>query len=325
MYWFKKRFLFKKRFIFIIVFCFFPIILYPQDVPVFPYIWKDMRKVNTVIIQGHQHQEMDVVYLNFEPFTKDFFSFITSKDPQIPEEVRDNIHLGWSSHLMDLENMRLQMLKNILYSDNMQEQQNLVLIFKAIFSRDIDFFKNPTEEQRKLLKMRFSTKQLIGNKEVPLFITNFLLEAIRQSFLPAVQYILSNYHESDLMPKREIESLSLDPLSLSLVTYASLEPDDPLKEEAKKIISLLADHVDVNNTYNAPLGFDPITWSILLGLNDEVKFLHEQKKVDLDFKFRFQNWIVNPIDYANTSGFVQLGQYLQNKVGISNCEQTFLQ
>lgn len=283
-----------------------------------------MRKLNTVIIQGPQYEEMDVVYLDFSPFMEEVKSFLTSKEPET-EQIFNNISMEWSLMLMNFEQMRLQMLKNILYSDNMELQKNPVLILKAIFSRDIHFFKDPTEEQKKLLKATFYTKQLKGNKEVSLFATNFLLEAIRKSFLPAVQYILSNYHESELMPEGHVESLSLDPLSLSLVTYASLEPDDPLEKEAREIIRLLADHVDVNNIYNFPLRLDPIIWSILLGLNDEVKFLHEQKKVNLNFNFPFLHWIINPIDYANISGFVQLGQYIKKKVGISDCEQTFLQ
>ena len=129
-----------------------------------------------------------------------------------------------------------------------------------------------------------------------------------------------------LVPK-DLESLSLDPLSLSLVTYASLEPDDPLKEEAREIIRLVADHTDVNNIYNYPLEFVPIAWAVLFGLNEEVKFLHEEKKAGLNFYFRNENenWNLYLADYANSVGFIELGQYLQDKGGILTCEQTFLQ
>lgn len=303
---------------------FFPVILYPQNSSVIPYIWSDMRKINGVIIQGPQRQKMDMVYLNFEPFMQHFVSFIASSNQQIPGQIFDDIIMEWTLTLMNLEQMRLKALKKYLHSNDMEAQKNKVPIFKAIFNRDIDFFKSLTEEQKRLLSAKFTVTQLRGDKEEKLFVTNFLLEAIRNSFLPAVQYILSNYQESDLMPEGDMESLSLDPLSLSLVTYASLEPGHPLKEEARKIIKLLADHTDVNNTYNVPLRLNPISWSILLGLNDEVKFLLEQKNVVLIFNVLFHDWTVNLVDYANNSSSSQLGHYLQNKVGISDCEH-FLQ
>lgn len=66
-------------------------------------------------------------------------------------------------------------------------------------------------------------------------------------------------------------------------------------------------------------------WSILLGLKDQVKFLHEHKKASLNYEFlaKGQNWKLYPADYANSVGFIELGQYLQDIGGLSVCEQTF--
>ena len=339
-------FLFKKRFIFIISLCFSFTVLYSQKAPAASYIWGDVQKTinavevfnlhnfpsgNAMLIHDPQNQDVDFVYFNFKPFIDIFALSITSTNPHISEQVVDSVSLKMSNALTLSENMRVKTLNDYLYSlhsNDIEVQQNITPVFKAIYDRDSDFFTNLSEEQTKQLNAVFLAK-VTGEQQVQyLFTTNFLLEAIRKSFLPDVQYILSNYHETDLLPpKKNLKSLSFNPLSLSLVTYASLEPEHPFKEEAGKIVRLLADHTDVNNTYNFPLAFYPIVWAVLFGLEEEVKFLHEEKKADLNFHFHNENenWSLYLADYANAVGFIELGQYLKDKGGTSICRQTFLQ
>ena len=159
-----------------------------------------------------------------------------------------------------------------------------------------------------------------------MFLTNFLLEAIRHSFFPAVQYILNNYHESGLAPAA-LPSLSLDPLSLSLLTYASLAKEDPSKKEAWQIIRTVADHTDVEKNYHFFIEFPPMAWASLLGLLEEVKFLHENKKAQLiiDIHDGNGNWKFDILDYTRSQGFLLLSEYLNSKRGPSKCQENFLQ
>ena len=231
-------FLFKKRFIFLISLYFFPVTLHSHKTPVLSYPWKDMQQTinateffnfhnfpsgQAILIYDPQKQEIDFIYFNFEPVIKTFVFSIAETHPQITQQILENIVLKLSNALIYSENMRLETLNSYLYFDDIEVQQNVVPFFKAMSNRDTDFFNNLNEEQKKLLRPPLLAKVSKGEQEQFVFASNFLLEAIRKSFLPAVQYILSNYHESDLVPEK-LESLSLDPLSLSLVTYASLEP-----------------------------------------------------------------------------------------------------
>ena len=207
-------FLFSKRFIFIIGFCFFPITLYSQSSSEPSYIWEEVQKTINVItlfkihdlslenrknarLIYNQNHETYFTFFTFEPFIETFIFSMTETHPQIPEQVVEDIKLRLSNTLIPYENMRLKTLGGYLHSHDMEVQKNVAPIFRAISNRDSPFFNNLTEEQKKMLSIAFLTK--IEREQVKyLFTSNFLLEAIRQSFLPAVQYILSNYHESQI-------------------------------------------------------------------------------------------------------------------------------
>ena len=124
---------------------------------------------------------------------------------------------------------------DLFYSEKSNFNQDTIPVFEAIFKKDTQFFLEPTENQQELLAEVFH----INNAHGDLFISNFLLESIRHSFLPAVKYMLENYHQSTLVLKDGTPSASFDPVSLAIITYASLKENHPSKKEAKDIISFI--------------------------------------------------------------------------------------
>lgn len=278
------------------------------------------------------NQNLNSVYFNFKPFIDTLINSIVRTNPQISDKTKQELSSFLSDLLNDFENERLQVINNFFHFDKTLAKTPVKLkvasLLEAIFNKDFHFFENISKGQKQLLETPF-WNPTDGVNSDSVFVTNFFLEAIRNSFLFAVEYILNNHHVSNWAPDGESQSLSLDPLSLSLLTYASMPEEHPFKGEARDIIRLVADHTDVNTIYNFPLGFSPITWSVLLGLEEEAKFLHEKKRASLDFylEAKDDNWTMDLIDYTQLAGFLSLGQYLQSKrkQEVSECQRIFIQ
>ena len=266
-------------------------------------------------------RNLNLIYLDFEPFINSLISSVALANTDISNQNLNNFYLTIVNKLKYAESTRLKALINFLYFNRTQFVQKLKPIFHAIFNKDSHFFQNLTEEQKKLLAI-ITVDSLNGET---VLLTNFLLESIRYSFLPAVKYMLENY-EISRFANKDIVSLSFDPLSLSLLTYVSLEREHPSKKEAGKIIRMVADHVDAEKSYPFFINFSPMTLAILLGLLEEVKFLHEEKgaKLTTDFYDEHKNWILDVLDYTKSRGFMLLNHYLHDKRGLPACQKVFL-
>ena len=284
----------------------------------------------------------EFVYLNFEPFIKNMVHWMATSIPGVSSEYLNGMYNTHVNTLETFESIRKQIISPLLLASREREMDDrrtlgisqfpayfkakeevnkkMAPVFKAISNRDSHFFEQSTEEQKKQWKTFF----LSSIDKQPYFVTNFLLESIRNSFLPAVQYMLNNYKETDIFPVNT-SSLSLDPLSLSLIAYASLEEKHPLKKEAGKIIRAIANHTDFNKAYPHPLEFSPMTWATLLGLLDEIKFLHENKGMELitHLDGPVQNGKFDIMDYTKSRGFMRLSEYLGKKIGVGQCRKIF--
>lgn len=264
-----------------------------------------------------------VTYFTFEPFVTNFIHSIKLTNPEIPPQKLSKLHFRFLISFNHAEDSRLRILTHAFHSDATQTAKDIALILTAILNRDSQLFMNLTGTQKKVV----GHKLLYSTDTPPLFVTNFLLEAIRHSFLPAVEYILKHYKEESTLIPENIPSFSLDPLSLSLLTYASLEASHPLKQEAQKIIRVVADHIDVEKNYHFFINIPPISWAIFFGLLEEVRFLHEEKKAELVTYIHnsSQGWQLNLLDYTKAMGFLNLNNYLRSKKEeISTCERNFL-
>ena len=114
---------------------------------------------------------------------------------------------------------------------------------------------------------------------------------------------------------RQLPSLSLDPLSLAFITYASLEVNNPLKDSAKEIIDLLYTFLpDPNTKYHHTLNFIPSDFAFSFGIAEEVGFLDLSQPADREPKILIlhngEKWVLNWEDYAEQQGFLKLAQAL---------------
>ena len=261
-----------------------------------------------------------MITLNFQPFLELFISSVAEVNSSVqPASLRHPFSF-MLKNLSFLEALRADSLFTFFYfSQKKKEMEIIFQIFSALSKRDAHFFTNISEEQKKFLNTTF--KQTHENKTF--FVTHFLLEAIRASFLPAVETISTEYKKFNF----SYSFNSLDPLSLALITYASLEQGHPLKSFAKKIIQVTADQVysEIHAPYFAT-SFPPITWAILLSLTEEVKFLHEEKGMELTAQISFlegeYEWNIGSLDYTKRNGFIDLNGYLQEKM-LEVCQKTF--
>ena len=217
-----------------------------------------------------------VLYFDFESFVTNFINSIRLANPKMPVQKLGELYFKFLMAFNFAEKLRLKILTQTFYSNASHTEKDIALILTAILNRDFYFFINLTDMQKKAMSYNF----FYSLDERPVFVTNFLLEAIRHSFLPAVQYILKNYEVSHFIPEY-MSSLSLDPLSLSLLTYASLDANHPFKPESREIIRVVADHIGVDKkSSHFFINVPPISWAVLFGLLDEVIFLHEEKKLN---------------------------------------------
>lgn len=290
-------------------------------------------------------------YLNFEPLLMNILNELFDQEldrqglvgPQVQQLERavSSIFRFLSSSLISAENSRLEMLSRILYqNDFILDQQNKKQMLLAILNKDEDYFKNLTSIKKVLLKETTITdieKIDLGFQDV--FVTDFLLEAIRNSFLPAVKAFFGTYQNDENVLAKEGKSYSLDPLSLAIITYATLPKEHPSKKTAKEIIRVVANNVeDIHETYNSALSFTPIGWAMIFGLIDEVKFLHEDKNAEINntLSFRYHNnnsmeyeFNLGMIDYTISEGSINLGNYLLEKIedferGVNKCKDSIV-
>lgn len=267
------------------------------------------------------YNKKDLIFFNFESFIEMFVTSIAVTNPQLSEEGLKKFYFTMLRNAAVIEELRLELLSKIFYSDKVYNT-NTRSIFSAISGRDAQFFKNMTKDQKEHLGAAFS----MLNNEGKIYVTHFLLEAIRYSFLPAVEAILPYYKTFDFVRKK-VPFNSLDPLSLALFAHASLEEAHPFKSESQKIIRLVAEHIPDQKTYSGFfIELPPIAWATLLGLLEEVKFLHEERKMTLPSYIQSSNgrWGLDILSYTLSRGFVNLHGYLQNKLQPGDCKKAFL-
>ena len=252
------------------------------------------------------NKESGLVYLDLEPFVRRLTSSIAVTNPEVPQAQLNVTHNLLIKQWRHFEDIRLRTLSRLIqpYDTSSREQH---LILQAILKRDTHFFQNLSKEQKELLGMPFLDHSAIGR---PLFVSNFLLEAIRHSFLPAVQSVLDNYKISDLAMNK-LTSLSPGPLSLSVITHASLDDNHPQKREALSIVQLVEKHTDITDIGNFFIDFDPTTWAVLLGSFEVVKSFRENREVEFVPKIAYgQNLVLEVPEYLRIQGFWTLLEYI---------------
>ena len=262
-----------------------------------------------------------LTYLNFAPVLSDLVAFIKRSAQRGEEHIAlDAFYNELSWQTRDFEMRRLSLLNNSMHS-----QEERLLQFhtglKAVIDRNRNFSKIFSASQLNSLADMTFIEPISPDRYA--FVSDLLSEAIRHSFLPAVESLLSVASDSkerreEILPGPEQQktlSYSPDPLSLAIITYASLDFHHPLKESAKQIIRLVAQQTNVNNSYVFPLNFSPVIWSLLFGLLEETDFLLEEKKEEFTPNITFSihkniNAWVNLIEYAAQKDFWRLRDYL---------------
>ena len=86
-------------------------------------------------------QGPDLAYFNFEPFMQHFVSTMALTNPEIPYQKFNDFYLTLLKKLNFAENLRLQILTEILYSGKTQSEHTITSIFEAIFNKDSHFLK----------------------------------------------------------------------------------------------------------------------------------------------------------------------------------------
>ena len=267
------------------------------------------------------YNKKDLVFFNFESFIEIFVTSIAVTNPLLSEESLKKLYFTMLRTAAVMENLRLELLSKIFYSDKVYNESTRS-IFSAISSRDAHFFKNMTKDQKEHLGTALS----MSNNDGKIYVTHFLLEAIRYSFLPAVEAILPYYKSFDFV-RKNVSFSSLDPLSLALFTHASLEEAHPFKSESQKIIRRVVEHIPDEKTHSGFfIELPPIAWATLLGLLEEVKFLHEERKMTLPAYIQSSDgrWGLDILDHTLSRGFMNLHGYLQSKLQPRDCKKPFL-
>ena len=200
--------------------------------------------------------------------------------------------------------------------------------------------------------LKEQNERLFYNPEQASFLTHFLNEAIIHNSLPAVEYLLENYFDEkwfntfvrsfedfedgeleNIKEDSEIQFFTVryhseekinlplfivDPLSLSLFVYASLPPQSPQKESAKKIVRLLSKYQDPGAYAKAFIRSTPMAWALGLGLLEEVEFFHEKQGVDIPEVFFVDTngnlIVVNTLLSLKINSFLNLKKYVEKKM-----------
>ena len=255
-----------------------------------------------------------MTYLDFRAFFQNWVNFF---EPYQSEKSRPLFLNFFNQLYMTLKEMEKERLLNLYRVLSGKEKNQTQLILSAVFNRDEIFFKTLAPETVKLNEF------VINSSGEGYLLSDLLLEAIRHSFAPAVEYILTHLEQQTQRQRRaykKVHSYSLDPLSLAFVTYGSLEAENPLKQSAKEIINLLykkkGGGAEIEN-YNFPLNFSPIEWALFFGLKDEVQFLHETKKIDIPqssvLQVDGQRWLFEWRLYVAEQNFSHLARYISQK------------
>ncbi|MCZ0932268.1 MAG: hypothetical protein OXJ52_03840 [Oligoflexia bacterium] len=261
-----------------------------------------------------------ITYLNFQAFLKNLFNFFDPYQTKESRSVLMSFFNDFHANLMKAEKTRLLMLHEFSSKEG-GIPKNTRLILQAIFNRDENFFKTLDSKEGLKTEEIFLNFTYVNFDKVYL-LSNPLLEAIRQSFTPAVEYILKKLRQSETAQKIQehnkiIQSYSLDPLSLAFVTYGSLDLEDPFKPPAKKILRLIYDNLPKLESYYFPLSLSPIEWALFFGLKEEVRFLHESKKMGLPPTLTLEidghKWLLDWETYLTEQNFKHLASYLSSQ------------
>ena len=281
---------------------------------------QDYTNLWNYISQAKTSHSGGVTYLSFQAFLKNLFNFFNPYQTKEFRAVLLRFFNDFHNNLIEAEKARLLMIHDFV-SKEKEETKNTRLILKAILNRDEAFFKSLDSKDSLKPEEIFLNFTYVSFGEVYL-LSNPLLEAIRHSFTPAVEYILKELNQSVSAQKiaqynKIIQSYSLDPLSLAFVTYGSLDSEDPLKEPAKKIIRLLYDGLPEIESYYFPFNFSPMEWALFFGLKKEVQFLHESKKVEIPQHLTLQidgyKWWLEWETYLTKQNFKHLSHYLSSQ------------
>ncbi len=275
-----------------------------------------------------ENTEFQLPSINWEPFIKRLFSAVSLAHPEANRAELKQSYNHIASTLKYFEDIRLSVLRSFFPPDK-KSAKGQGLIFEAIANRDERFFQNLSLKEKTLLGIPFLYHLREGEM---LFVTDFLLEAVRHSFLPAVRAILS-HHRGDHLSMGPITSASPSPLPLSIITYASLDKEHPYKQEARDIMRLLEKQTDITKNDLFLMKFDAITWAILLGELEIVKSFNEKRGLyPISDIFYTPNSRVSIYQYLETQGFLQMRDYLTDHFdrsaeateGPGACHQAFL-
>ena len=296
-----------------------------QNSPTSISLWGHLMRSQT-----EQKNLPQISYLNFQAFAENLIHFF---DPFQPTQKHRQIFVSFLAdfhqQMMLVEQARLSILHNLL-SNKTEAPANMSLFLKAIIQRDKSLFKKLNIQTAEEAEELF-TNLLYPQPEDAYLLSNLLLEAVRQSFTPAVGYLLNLSQkfpsvQQILQNNKKIYSYTLDPLSLAFITYASLDHKDPLKPSAKKIIQLLYKNLPDFENYLFPLSVNPLEWALFLGLLEDVQFLHESKKIKfspiLSLEIDSQSWSLGWEFYSEEQGFKNLNKYLNSQFKTEEAEST---
>ena len=263
-----------------------------------------------------------VSFLNFKAFLENFINFF---DPFQPTKDHRQTLVSFLSdfqkQMASVEQYRLSFIQNFV-SNKKGEFKNISLFLTAIIERDESVFKKlniQTKESAEILFNNF----IYRNQGHTYLLSNLLSEAIRHSFTPAVGYLLKLLQkfpsiQKQLQNNKNLPSFTLDPLSLAFITYGSLNHKNPLKPEGRKIIQLLYKNLTDFETYQFPLFFNPLEWALFFGLLEDVRFLHESKKIKFSPQTSLgidsMTWTTDWMFYSEKQGFKNLYKYLNSLI-----------
>ena len=205
------------------------------------------------------------------------------------------------------------------YGDYLNTNQKKMISFRlynAILNKDINSFKSILLSLDGLKPNQPQSENL---KDLKIYA---LEEAIRNHFLEGVELFLT--HQTVPFDHKLI---NIDPIFMSLLSYAVLDPDNPNSVSAKKIIPVVMDYFESRKRLQF-LGLSPVFWSAFLGLFDELKYFVEEKQLPLEQFFSFsKKHYIDIEDYTRGQEFLKTNSYIRSKLNIptDQCERLFLQ
>lgn len=289
----------------------------PDSVPIqtsYSDLWVYMSQK-----QASKESSSSITYLNFKAFVENLFAFFEPYQNEGQRQMLGSFLSDFQEVIMEAEQARLSLIHDVLTTEQ-KELKNIRLMLKAIINRDKSLFKK-IEIQTEKDAEHFFKNLFLKRHDTVYLLSSLLSEAIRHSFTPAVGYLLKLSREFPSVQKQlqnnsGIPSFNLDPLSLAFITYGSLNEKDPLKASSKTIIQLLYKSPLVFEKHHFPLNFTPLEWALFFGMLEEVRFLHESKKIKfspgVELEIDSRRWAMDWKIYLKEQGFKNLIAYLNS-------------